>query len=79
MTQAPKRVIKLSELPTRKFVPEEPITNELRAKWEAQSRSSAASPSSNHKDAGSVHIDATVAAPIVVDTYVSCDAVSVDC
>lgn len=79
MTQAPKRVIKLSELPTRKFIPEEPITDELRAKWQAQSRSSATSSSSNRNDADAVHIDATVAAPIVVDTYVSCDVVSVDC
>ena len=79
MAQATKRVINLSDLPTRKFVPEEPITDELRAKWEAQSSSREASKPVTSKDGSSVHIDATVAPPMSVDTYVSCDAVAIHC
>lgn len=79
MEQSTKRVIKLSDLPTRKFVPEEPITEELRAKMLAKSRAFEASEAVKVRDESSVHIDATMSVPIVIDAYASCDAVSFHC
>lgn len=72
MEQSTRRVINLSDLPTRKTVVEEPITPELRESMLAKSRR-------NQEQANSVYVDATVAVPVHVDAYVSCDVPSVDC
>lgn len=73
MENAPRRVIKLSDLPTRKSVREEPITEARREEMFAKSREARTAITAP------THVDATVAAPIHIDTYVSCDVVSVDC
>lgn len=72
MEQSSRRVIKLSDLLTRKTVVEEPITPELRESMLAKSRR-------KQEQVTSVHVDATLASPIHVDSYVSCDVPSVDC
>lgn len=72
MEQSTRRIIKLSDLPTRKIAKEEPITAELRESMLAKSRR-------KQEQVTPVHVDATVASPAYVDTYVSCDVASVDC
>lgn len=69
MEQSTRRVIKLSDLPIRKTVREEPITAERREAMLAKSRAAQA-------DASSAYVDTTSA---YVDTYVPCDVPSGDC
>lgn len=74
-----RKSIKLSDLPTRKIVVEEPITEELRASMLAKSEKDATARELEYrkqkaKDAGqNINVDGTLSAPIYIDTPMHCD------
>jgi hypothetical protein len=71
--------IKLSDLPTRKIIVEEPITEELRAAMLERSRLAHEKHNSPKASPESAFIDGTLATPVYADISVYCDVTMVDC